>query len=808
MKRTIAFSTGIVILTFAVVGFVFIERPFGPVFLLVATLAALLLSFTMAYIDRHSARRIAALTRRLDEFKKLIVRKRRMEERLMSEMPVGIVAYNKGGTVEWANEAARTIFENVLEGRRLETLHKELYQHLSSLEKSAPSVFRVYGHDYDVIHDQETQALYFFRVGERETLKRQYAMATPVVGAVHLDNFNDAASVLDVQERNEIQGKLLGALDAWADEVGIHLVAGSVSDIQLFMQRKDLEAIIENRFSILDEIARISKENELMVTMSGGFACAHIALDELGELAKEALDLALSRGGDQVVINIQGEPLIHFGGNTNTQEKRTRISSRINAKKLKKLIVDADRVFVMPHRHPDADAFGAALGILKICQSVKKEAGIVLDFDALDKTVKKIVKLMEYEYVGLLESLVEADDALLRASGDSLLVLVDHHSEGQVLAPRLLSAFPARVVIDHHRKLSDSIPDTRMSYIEPYASSTTELIVEMMQSYDEPIELNAFEATVMLTGIIVDTNHFTYRTGARTFEAAAVLRKAGADTQKAKTILRESLKDLQIRSNLLRSAEVFKKRFSVLVVPQDTDCDRILLAQTSDELLEIDNTLAAFAIGRLAPNRIGISARSLEGVNVQRIMEHFGGGGHMNNAGAQIETDDIGAVKKDLLEYLETVLQEEKPMKVILKADLKNRGKKGEVIDVAPGYGNYLLTSKQAIEATPENLQSIEAERDRVKEKERLEVEAMKELKQRIDYRAVKLPVKIGETGKLYGKVSTKHIAEAMKEQHDLDIDKRKIVIPETIDTLGAYRIEVKLHKDVTASFELQVVEG
>ncbi len=799
---------------FAVIGAMFlillVAFRENPVFFIVIGLVAIAFVFNMYFSVRYLAfkkQRIANLTTKLQDRDALLERKELVEEQLIHNLPVGIIIITPQFDIEWANDEAKKIFENNLESRNLDLLHKELKEKIQFSDASQLFTIKVYEHDYDIRFDEATRTIYLFRSTEREELKRLTYQNTDVIGVLHLDNFEDAISVLDVQERNEIQGRLLGALDDWSDDGGFYLMPLTTSKIVVFMHRKNLDEVVKQQFKIIDKINDISKDHEMLVTLSGGFACANMPLDKLGDIAGDALDLALSRGGDQVVVNIQGEALKYFGGNSNTQEKRTRISSRINAQKLASLFEESDQVFIMPHQHPDTDALGAAIGIFKIAQALKIEAYIVLNFNAIDKTVKKILQFMEYEYVSFLENFISPEEALSMSTRQSALVLVDHHSYGQVIDERLVNKIPNRVIIDHHRKLSDYIEDNRFSYIEPYASSSTELIVEMINVFKKDITLNPFEATVMLSGIIVDTNNFMYRTGSRTFEAAAVLRKYGGDTYKVKNILRESLKEIQTRSKLLTLAEVIKKRFSIVVVPDSIESDRILLAQIADDLLEIDNTVASFAIGGLEKDSIGISARSLEGYNVQAVMEKFGGGGHFNNAGAQIENQDIDKVKATLIDILENSIQEEKPMKVILKKDVKGRGKKGEVVEVAAGYGNYLLTSKQAIEATPENMQIIEDEKSRAEEEARQELQNAKALKERIDYRAVKVYVKIADNGKFYGKINTKQIAEALKQQHSIEIDKRKIQLDDPVTALGTYKIDVKLHKDVTATFELLVLE-
>jgi ribosomal protein L9 len=311
----------------------------------------------------------------------------------------------------------------------------------------------------------------------------------------------------------------------------------------------------------------------------------------------------------------------------------------------------------------------------------------------------------------------------------------------------------------------------------------------------------------MLSGIMVDTNNFMYRTGTRTFEACAILRRHGAETFKVKNILREGLKEIQQRSQLLSLAEVVHKRFSIVLIPSNIKTNRNLLAKTADMLLEIDDTIAAFAIGEMGDGTIAISARSLEKFNVQVIMEKFQGGGHLNNAGAQFSGKDMKDVRLELIQHLNEAVQEEKPMKVILIKDLRGKGKKGEVIDVAAGYGNFLLSNKTAIEATSENLASIEAEEQRKKEEEKKLLEEMKALKEKLEALPVKVFVKIGENGKFFGKINSKQVAEEFKKQHGIKVDKRKIQVSSDINSLGNHKVNVKLHKDVTAVIEVLVLE-
>ncbi len=763
--------------------------------------------YLQVYFYRRKDHKITSLTKKLKETQDIVDRKDIAEKKVIAEMPLGIIIFDESLVIKWANNCAKDIFENILVKRNIETLSSEIFNNLIDKKPKKVLVMKIYTHEYEVEFDFENLILYLTQVSEREEMKRKYDNATDVIAFLNLDNLDDAISVLDVSERSYIQGRYLQVLENWGEEFGFYIVPITNSKLIAVMHKANLVDLIENEFKILNEISEISKENDLLVTLSSGIACANIKFSELGYIAEDALNLALSRGGDQIVVNIEGNDLRYFGGNTNTAEKRTRITTRINTQKLEKLFEESNRVFIMPHIFPDTDALGAAMGILKFAQTFNKEAYIILDSSTVDKTVKKIMQLIEYEYVIFLDSVITPGFALDNINREDLLIIVDHHSYGQTMEEKIITRTKKLVIIDHHRKLTDAIPDALISHIEPYASSSVELVTEMIDLASKDVDINQFEATVMLSGIMVDTNNFIYRTGSRTFEAAAILRKFGADTFKVKTILREGLDEIQLKSQLLSIAEVIHSKFSIVIVPANIPTSRNLLAKVADMLLEIDNTVASFALGYFEEGMVGISARSLEGFNVQIIMEKFNGGGHLNNAGAQIEADDIEKVKTDLITFINEAIQEEKPMKVILIKDVKNKGKKGEVIDVAAGYGNYLLSSKNAIEATTENLQSIETEKAKREEKERKEFEEMKALKEKIEKLPVKVHVKIGENGKLFGKINSKQIAHEYKKQNNIDIDKRKIQLKDNMSALGNYIIDVKLHKNVTAKIEVLVVE-
>ncbi|MFA5007209.1 MAG: 50S ribosomal protein L9 [Candidatus Izemoplasmatales bacterium] len=754
---------------------------------------------------RHHFGAIKNLELKIREANLLSKRLRNSEDIALSYLPVGMILYDETQTIVWANAAAKEYFSNILVERKLAFVHEGLNAMVQKRE--GKFLLDVYGKRFEFVHYPKNFCLYMFEVTEREEIRQRLRDNTDAVGIINLDNLDEATAHLDLQVKTNLQGKYLGAIDNWCRKYDAYFLNLRPEKSILFVNRRQLEAMIKDEFSILDAVSDLSNQNEVRVTMSVGVACSDLPRNQLGELAEEALKLALGRGGDQVVVNIQNQPVKFFGGRSNTVEKRTKITAKINSRAIAELIDKNERTYIIPHKSTDIDAFGASIGMLRMALAQNKYARIVLDFDAIDQTCAKVINMLNREYVKLLDSIIDVRDALEEVNQNSLLIVVDHHSPVQTLEPKLFEKTKNIIVIDHHRRIDNLLTEVALNYVEPYASSSVELVTEMLDLYSREIDLDAFEATVMLAGMMIDTNNFTYRTGVRTFEAAAMLKRSGADPFKARLILRESLDDIKTKSNLVNAAQIVANRYAITALSPETKTDRVQLAKTADELLEIDNIVASFAVGNLGGDQIGISARSIDKFNVQVMMEQFGGGGHLNNAAAQIQGGNIADIVAKLETLLKTNIKEEQDMKIILVKDVKGRGRKGDVLEVANGYGNYLLTSKQAIEASTANLKSLEDERDRTEREAEAELENAKRLKAELEDKPIKLYVKAGESGKLFGAVNTKQIAEEYKRLYNLDLDKRKIMLEDNIHALGVYKVPVRLHKDVTAEINLQIIE-
>lgn len=759
----------------------------------------------MHIVSKNQAIQVRRLENRLLTKDKQIRQKKEIESHILYYHSIGVLLLEDDGTIVYANKIVNDLFGMPLQGKSLQPLHPKLYDGIKRHPETRP-VVSINAQQFEVAYVPTRKTVYLSPVTERELLRQKTINETPFIGYFQFDQIEETLDALDRQERNALLNEMLGAIETWAHPYHFQVVTLSERVTMVMGYRKELKKAMDEEFSFLKELARIGQEKELILTVSGGLALASISFDELSDIADQAMNTAVTRGGDQIVVNEEGETLKYYGGNPQIQEKRTRIAARIHAQKLSRLMEQVEEVYIAPHQHADTDALGASIGIFKMAESMQKKVKILLDPYDVTESVRKILALMDDDSA-LKDTFIAPHEAMTGTHKDALLILVDHHSEGQLISTGLIQTFQRYAIIDHHRLLDDALINAQFMYLEPYASSTSELVVEMLKVFQPSTGLSPLEATIMLSGIIVDTNNFLHRTGSRTYEAAGLLRSYGADSLKINNILREPADVVQLKAKYVASAEVFLGRYSVVTIPNHEIIDRTMLAKIADDQLKINHIEASFTIGRLNDKIIGISARSVDRFNVQDMMEKLGGGGHLNNAATQIEAPHVKDVKATLLEALDAFDEEGEKMKVILLQDVKNKGKKDDVIEVAAGYGNYLVSSKLAKPANEENIDALKAKQAQQKADEVKQLADAKALKERIDFRAIKLPVKVGENGKLFAKVNTKMISDAFKNQHDMVLDKRKIQLNEKIESLGTYKVDIKLHKDVTATFEVMVIE-
>ena len=507
-------------------------------------------------------------------------------------------------------------------------------------------LYRVFGgltHPEDKGRGGEMLAsTYWLDVTEAEQMRSTLELTRPVVAILMVDNYEELMKACPENRRSAVVAALEEKLNDWAADSG-GLILGYDRDRYLFLfEEKSYPGFVERRFSVLDSVREVVAGEGVAATLSIGVGRDADSFDGLFKHATLALEMALSRGGDQAVVKDKLN-FSFYGGRSKTTEKRTKVKSRVMANALGELIEDARQVYVMGHKYADMDSLGAAAGICAIARKKGKKAKIVLDVEnnAVHPMLRKLQE--QPEYAG---AFISGSDAFLKAQADTLLVVVDTNRPQSVESEGLLESCNRVAVIDHHRRGSSYIEKMALNYHEPYASSASELVTELLQYLVEPTDLLRAEAEALLAGIVLDTKNFTNRTGGRTFEAAAYLRRAGADTQEVQRIFQSDLQSMIARYAIIRRAELY--RDDIAVAALDEEYDRVTAAKAADELLTLKGVQASFVLYKKGDG-VYISARSLGEINVQVIMESLGGGGNSTGAAAELKERTVSDVKDQLL---------------------------------------------------------------------------------------------------------------------------------------------------------------
>ncbi|MGG2094311.1 DHH family phosphoesterase [Bacillus sp. S13(2024)] len=584
-----------------------------------------------------------------------ITRVKKVSNEAFNQMPIGILLYNKDYGIDWANPyLSSCLGQHSLAGWHLYDLSETLL--LFTKGETANDIVSLNNRKFRVFARKEEKLIYFFDVTEQTEIEKMYEDQRTVLAVIYLDNYDEVTQGLDDQLRTNITSHVTSLLNEWAVKHGAYLKRASSERFFVVLNESILAQMEKGKFDILDQVREETSKRNIPLTLSIGVGSGDLSLAELGAMAQSGLDLALGRGGDQVTIKQATGKVKFYGGKTNPVEKRTRVRARVISHALKDLVLESSNIIIMGHRAPDMDAIGAAIGILKVAQLNERQGYIVLDENDSDKGIKRLMDEVK-QHEELWSRFITPQQALEFANDDSLLVVVDTHKPSMVMEKRLLDKIENVVVIDHHRRGEDFIEDPLLVYMEPYASSTAELVTELLEYQPKRLKMNMLEATALLAGIIVDTKSFTFRTGARTFDAASYLRSHGADTVLVQKLLKEDMEHYLQIAKTIRNAYIYKNGIAIAKVDGDGFYDQVLIAQSADTLLTMTGIVASFVIAQRSETVIGISGRSLGEVNVQLIMEHLGGGGHLTNAATQMQDISIDEAEAKLQsvinEYLE-----------------------------------------------------------------------------------------------------------------------------------------------------------
>lgn len=571
---------------------------------------------------------------------------------VIAETNGNLIFRNTKFNEEFANIDINNYLKVILEDVKAEIKNNDKKEKIVDEIQIEKKTYKIYG-EYTPLKDEYVITIYFMDNTRLVNLENTIDNKDSYIGLIMIDNYDDMIQRIQDEEKPQIMAKVEKKIFDWASEFnGLVLKSERDSFICIF-EKKYVKQIEDKKFDILDSMKEDNVSEKMQFTLS-------IAMSNEGETnyekyksAQASLDIVLGRGGDQAVVR-EDEKYQFFGGRTQEVEKRTKVKARVVSHALEELIQEAKDVIIMGHSNSDIDCIGSGIGVYRLAKTLGKEAFIVSENygTSLESFMQTLREEPEYQ-----NAIIGKNDAMSKISSDSLLIILDTHKKTYVEAPELLSQTQKIVVIDHHRRSTDYIENATLTFQEVYASSTAELVTEIIEYAETNIELTEFEAEALYAGIMMDTKAFTFKTGVRTFEAAAYLRKSGVDIIKVKKWFQSDLKTYNKISSIVGNAETIYDSIAIAIYDEEDKNANIVCAKAADELLTINNITASFVIGKLG-DKVCISGRSIGDINVQVILEKLGGGGHITLAGAQVEGMNIEEVKQELINRIHEYFSE------------------------------------------------------------------------------------------------------------------------------------------------------
>ena len=503
--------------------------------------------------------------------------------------------------------------------------------------------------------DEFLTALYLFDETELQHCKQENLDQKQVSALVYIDNYDEALDSIEDVKRSLLIALVDRKVNQYFSKMDALVRKIEKDKYFVVFKYKYLQKLMDDRFSVLEDVKTVKVGNEMAVTLSIGVGIKGTSYNENYEQARAAIDLALGRGGDQVVVK-NGEDIAYFGGKAKQVERNTRVKARVKAHALHEIIESRENVIIMGHSLTDVDSLGAGIGIFCAARVLGKKAQIVINEPTT--SIRPLMECFTPEKGYPEDMFINSEIAIEEVSRNSLVMVVDTNRPSYTECPELLTRTDTIVVFDHHRQGSEVIENPLLSYIEPYASSACEMVAEVLQYFQEGFKLSPAEADCIYAGILIDTNNFMTKTGVRTFEAAAYLRRSGAEVTRVRKMLRNDMACYKARAEAVRHAEVYRGAFAISVCPsEDVESPTIVGAQAANELLNIIGIKASFVLTEYA-GKIYISSRSIDEINVQLIMERMGGGGHLNVAGAQLTGCTISEAKHAIMRTIDEMLEE------------------------------------------------------------------------------------------------------------------------------------------------------
>ena len=598
-----------------------------------------------------------------------------VQKTLLREFIVPYALLDSNGKVLWLNDAfAQIAGKNRKFRKKISSLFPEVTADKLPDEEDSEVTFQFHDRDYravmrripmqklleesgliEVEEHNDLTALYLFDETEMNRYIRQKEDEKLVTGLLYLDNYEEALNSVEEVRRSLLVALIERKLNQYFGEVDCLVKKLEKDKFILMMRNRSLEELKKKRFSILEDVKSVNVGNDMAVTISIGIGINAPTYTQNYEYSRIAIDLALGRGGDQVVIKDKDQ-MTYYGGKSQQMGKNTRVKARVKAHALREFMMSKEKVVVMGHKISDADAIGAAIGIYRAAKSLNKKAHIVVNNPTMSvrPVIERFKDNQDYEH----DMFVDSNQAMDIVDFNTVVVVVDVNKPSYTECEELLHMTKTIVVLDHHRQGSEVIQNAVLSYIEPYASSACEMVAEILQYFGDDIKIYNIEADALYSGIMIDTNNFTSKTGVRTFEAAAFLRRCGADVTRVRKMFRDDVESYRAKTEAIRSVETYREVFALAVCPSEgLDSPTVIASQAANELLNVSSVKASFVLTDYR-NEIYISARAIDEVNVQIIMERLGGGGHINMAGAQIPGVSVYTAMKQLKETLDQMIKE------------------------------------------------------------------------------------------------------------------------------------------------------
>lgn len=596
-----------------------------------------------------------------------------IQKDLLKELPVPYILTDDEGLVIWYNNSFAEMAGEKTEKKNITQMFASLYKKVFPKPGSTKEFcitmedrkFRVECKSVCMTEEEKEKgetdpdnvllAFYFFDETQLMEYREESKSKRMVAGLIYIDNYEEV-----LENMEEVRQSLLLAL---VERKVIRYMQGLDAIVKKFekdkflfvFEEKNLQKLMESKFSLLDEVRMINIGNELSMTLSISVGVNAPTYVDTYESARIAMDLALGRGGDQAVVK-DGDSISYYGGKTQKVEKSTRVKARVKAHALREIIMTHDKIFIMGHKLPDADAVGAALGIYRLARTFDKKTYIVMDKDCA--AIRPIVEGMINDSGAEDFPFITNEQALSLRDASSMLIIVDVNLPAMTECPELIKQIETIVVLDHHRQNNDTIKKAVVSYVEPYASSSCEMVAEILQYIPDKPKLRPIEADALYSGILVDTDNFVVKAGVRTFEAAAYLRRAGADVTRVRKMFREDMENCKIRADIINRAELFYDEFAISTFDgRNVDGATVIGAKAANALLDVQGIRGRFVITEIS-SCIYVSARSIDDLNVQIIMEKFGGGGHLTVAAAQLKDKTMDEVVNDLKNLLASMKKE------------------------------------------------------------------------------------------------------------------------------------------------------